>query len=80
LGAKVTVPTLGGNVELTISPGARSNQKLRLRGRGLPGKTPGDQYVVLHIMTPPADTEARRTFYRRMAEEMPFNPRAHLGT
>jgi curved DNA-binding protein len=80
LGAKVTAPTLGGNVELTIPPGARSGQKLRLKGRGLPGKTPGDQYVVLHIVTPPADTEARRAFYRRMAQEMPFNPRTHLGS
>jgi curved DNA-binding protein len=79
LGARVNVPTLGGRVELRIPPGARSNQKLRLKGRGLPGKTPGDQYVVLQIVTPPADTEARRDFYRKMARDMPFNPRDHIG-
>jgi len=79
LGAKVTVPTLGGNVDLSIPAGARTGQKLRLKGRGLPGPTPGDQYVVLSIITPPADTESRRAFYRRMAQELPFNPRVHMG-
>jgi curved DNA-binding protein len=79
LGARVTVPTLGGHVDLKIPPGARSGQKLRLKGRGLPGKTSGDQYVVLQILTPPAETEQQRAFYRKMAQEMPFNPRAHMG-
>src|SRR5207245_6085484 len=41
LGAGVTVPTLGGPVEMHIPPGAQSGQKLRLRGRGLPGQPPG---------------------------------------
>ncbi|RMD69392.1 MAG: J domain-containing protein [Gammaproteobacteria bacterium] len=79
LGAKVKVPTLGGPVEVKIPPGARSGQKLRLKGRGLPGHPPGDQYVVLQIVTPPATTEKEKAFYRKMAQEMPFNPRAHLG-
>lgn len=79
LGATVTVPTLGGNVEMKIPAGAQSGQKLRLRGRGLPGRTPGDQYVVLQIVNPRADTPAARELYERMAREMPFNPRVHLG-
>ncbi|SCZ52313.1 DnaJ C-terminal domain-containing protein [Thiohalomonas denitrificans] len=79
LGAKVQVPTLGGKVGMNIPEGSRSGQKLRLRGRGMPGKPPGDQYVVLEIMTPPADTDAKREFYKKMAREMPFDPRAHLG-
>ncbi|MGE0081052.1 MAG: DnaJ C-terminal domain-containing protein [Thiohalomonadaceae bacterium] len=79
LGATVTVPTLGGNVETRIPAGAHSGQKLRLKGRGLPGKPPGDQYLVLQIVAPPADTETKRKLYRDMAKAMPFNPRAHLG-
>ena len=79
LGAKVEVPTLGGNVEVKIPAGAQSGQKLRLKQRGLPGKTPGDQYVILQIRVPKADTESAKKFYQEMAKEMPFNPRTHLG-
>ncbi|MGD2118592.1 MAG: DnaJ C-terminal domain-containing protein [Chromatiales bacterium] len=79
LGGKIKVPTLGGPVDMNIQAGARSGQKLRLKGRGLPGKTPGDQYAVLQIETPPADNAQRRQLYEQMAREMPFNPRRHLG-
>ena len=81
LGGRVQVPTLGGRVDLNIAAGARSGQKLRLKGRGLAaaGEPPGDQYAVLQIMTPAADTPARKALYEKMAREMPFNPRAHLG-
>ncbi|HHO68025.1 MAG TPA: J domain-containing protein [Gammaproteobacteria bacterium] len=76
LGAKVPVETLGGKVDLKIPAGAQSGQKLRLKGRGLPGKPPGDQYVVLKIVTPPASTEAARDFYKRMQKEFSgFDPR-----
>ena len=36
LGAKVTVPTLNGSVEMTIPPGSQGGQRLRLRGKGGP--------------------------------------------
>ncbi len=79
LGAKILVPTLGGPVALKVPPGSQSGKRLRLKGRGLPGSPPGDQYVTLQIVTPPADTPARRDFYGRMREAMPMNPRRHLG-
>ncbi len=79
LGHTVTVPTLGGSVELKIPAGSQTGRKLRLKGRGLPGDPPGDQYVVLKIVTPPAHTEAAKAFYERMARELPMNPRAGLG-
>jgi curved DNA-binding protein len=75
LGAKVTVPTLAGRISLTIPEGAKSGQKMRLKGRGLPGKEAGDQFVILQIMTPPAETAKAKQFYQQMAEEMNFNPR-----
>lgn len=78
LGATVGVPTLGGKVELKLPPGSQSGQKLRLKGRGLPGEPPGDQYVVLRIVTPPATTPEGRALYEKMAEIMPLNPRAEL--
>ena len=80
LGAKVTVPTLGGSVDLKINPGVISGQKMRLKGRGLPNKpSAGDQYVILQIATPPATTVTERELYEKMAKEMPFNPRQFLS-
>lgn len=80
LGAKIKVPTLAGSVDLKIAEGAQAGQKLRLKGRGLPSKpTPGDQYVMLQIVTPPAKTEAARALYEKMAKDIPFDPRQHLG-
>jgi len=79
LGAKVKAPTLAGPVELKIHPGSQAGQKLRLKGRGLPGKpTPGDEYILLQIVTPPPKTEADRALYEKMSKEMPFNPRQTL--
>jgi curved DNA-binding protein len=78
LGGKVTVPTLAGKINLTIPAGAKSGQKMRLKGRGLPGKEPGDEFVVLQIMTPEATTDKAKDIYRQMAEEMAFNPREGL--
>ena len=78
LGAKVTVPTLAGKINLTIPSGARSGQKMRLKGRGLPGKEPGDEFVILQIMTPAADSDKAKKLYMQMAEELPFNPREAL--
>ncbi|MFA7240860.1 MAG: DnaJ C-terminal domain-containing protein [Sulfuricellaceae bacterium] len=80
LGATVKAPTPGGTVELKIPANAVAGNKLRLKGRGIPGSTPGDFYVVLQIALPPADAETSRSFYRNMAEQFKsFNPRTKLG-
>lgn len=79
LGATVAVPTLGGKVDLKIPADSQSGQKLRLKGRGLPAKKPGDQYVLLQILVPKADTPEAREFYLQMAQKMPFNPRNKMG-
>ncbi|MDY0389725.1 DnaJ C-terminal domain-containing protein [Desulfobulbus oligotrophicus] len=79
LGAKVTVPTLGGNVQLKIPPGSQAGKKLRLKGRGLcTASLLGDQIVTLQIVVPEAQNEEQRALYRTMAEKMAFNPRAGL--
>jgi len=69
LGATITVPTLGGDVELKIPAGSDSGKRMRLRGRGMPGATPGDQFVTLQIHAPPAHTEAQRKLYAQMEKE-----------
>jgi len=79
LGAKIKIPTPDGNVDLTVPPNSRQGSKLRLKGRGLPGKTPGDFFVVLQIALPPANTERAKTVYRTMQQELDFNPRLSLG-
>jgi curved DNA-binding protein len=76
LGAKVEVPTLGGKVDLRIPPGAQSGQKLRLRGRGLPGKPAGDQLVEIRIVTPAATTPEAREAYEQMRKEFDFDARS----
>jgi curved DNA-binding protein len=80
LGAMVSVPTLGGTVELKIPPGSQSGKKLRLKGRGLSSTTlSGHQYVSLAIVTPQPVTEAQKKVYEEMARLMPTNPRKGLG-
>ena len=79
LGATVTVPTLGGGVDMRIPPNSQSGQKLRLRGRGLPGQTPGDQYIQLKIVVPPANTPEAKAVFEDMKQKLNFNPRADLG-
>ena len=79
LGATVTVPTLGGDVELKVPADSQTGTRLRLKGRGLPGASAGDQYVELEIRTPKAETSEARALYERMRQEMAFDPRAGLG-
>jgi curved DNA-binding protein len=76
LGASVTVPTLGGPVEMRIPPGAQSGQRLRLRGRGLPGQPAGDEYVQLKVVLPPADTAQAKALYEEMRSKLNFDARA----
>jgi len=76
LGATLTVPTLGGEVDLKIPAGSNSGTRMRLRGRGMPGKTPGDQFITLEVHVPAARTEAQRKLYEQLAREFEANPRS----
>ena len=80
LGAEVEAPTPSGRVEVKVPAGSATGRKLRLKGRGLPGVTPGDFYFVLQIVVPAADTDSAKAFYESMAGQFKsFNPRAKLG-
>jgi len=75
LGASIEMPTPSGNVQVKVPPGSQAGRKLRLKGRGIPGETPGDLYLEISVVLPPAETDAARQLYETMAREMPFNPR-----
>lgn len=79
LGANIKVPTPDGVVDLKIPEGTQSGRKMRLRGRGIPGKPAGDLYVVPQITLPPADNDAAKDLYRKMKKELAYNPRIKLG-
>jgi curved DNA-binding protein len=79
LGATAKVPTPAGTVDLKIPAGSDSGRKLRLKGRGIPGQPPGDLFVELKVALPAADNAAAQALYRKMQQELDFNPRAHLG-
>ncbi len=71
LGASISVPTLGGPVELKIPVDSEGGRKLRLRGRGLPGAASapdGDQIVELEVLAPKANTDEEREAYRQMRD------------
>ena len=79
LGSSVKAPTPTGTVDLKIPANSNQGMKLRLKVRGLPGKVPGDLYMVLQISLPPADTDAAKALYEQMQEQLGFNPRAKMG-
>ncbi|KRG70666.1 DnaJ C-terminal domain-containing protein [Pseudoxanthomonas dokdonensis] len=68
LGATLSVPTLGGSVDLKIPADSDAGRKLRLRGRGLPGTPAGDQIVELEITAPRASDDSQRDAYRALAK------------
>ena len=78
LGASVKVPTPSGDIDLKIPPNSQVGKKLRLKGRGIPAKTPGDLYVVMKIVLPPADNDKARAIYERMREQLKFDARATM--
>jgi len=79
LGASIKVPTPDGKVDMKIPAGTVSGRKMRLKERGIPGKPPGDLYVVPQITLPPADSETAKELYRKMEQQLAYNPRKRLG-
>ncbi|PAV25837.1 DnaJ C-terminal domain-containing protein [Tamilnaduibacter salinus] len=79
LGTSVEVPALGGRLRLKVPKGATGGQKLRLKGKGMPGKPPGDLIVTLQVAMPKQHSERAEALYRELSEvEQSFDPRRHL--
>lgn len=80
LGGSITVPTVGGRVSVKVPRGSSSGRKLRLKGKGLPGKHPGDQIVVLQVVMPEQHSDEAEALYQQLAKaEKAFNPRERMG-
>ncbi|MDB5746360.1 MAG: cytochrome biosis protein [Massilia sp.] len=76
LGGSVSVQTPSGTVEVRVPADSQSGRKLRLKGRGIPANPPGDLYLILNVVLPPANNDKARALYQAMARELAFNPRA----
>ena len=79
LGTHIFVPTLAGQVKLSVPAGTRGGQTLRLKGQGMPGMPAGDQYVRVRIDVPVVSNDAQTALYESMKELWPEDPRAHWG-
>lgn len=79
LGAKVKVPTPKGRVEMKVPAGVTSGRKMRLKGRGLPARQPGDLYAVITIAVPAARTAREKELYRELAKISAFDPREKMA-
>jgi len=79
LGATVKVNTPAGAVDLKIAAGTVTGRKMRLKGRGIPSKTPGDLYVMPIVTLPPADSDKAKECYKKMEQELAYNPRSQMG-
>ena len=67
---------------MRIPKGIRPGQQIRLAGQGGPGfggAESGDLYVILQVALPPADSDAAKTLYKQMEDQLGFNPRATMG-
>ena len=77
LGGKVSVPTLGGRISVTVPANSQNGRRLRLRGKGLSGKKgAGDLYAVLKVVMPDRNDERSQALWRQLAEHSGFDPRA----
>jgi len=79
LGTSVNIPTpAGSTLELTIPPNTKSGRKMRLKGKGIPSKEPGDFYVVPNIVLPEAQSDEQKAAYQELEKAFDFKPRSHL--
>jgi curved DNA-binding protein len=78
LGASVKVPTPAGTLNISIPEGSVQGKKLRVKGKGIPARVPGDLFIVINLVLPPADNDQTRNVYEEM-KNLGFNPREHFG-
>jgi len=80
LGGAIEVPTIDGAVKMTIPPGVRSGQRLRLANKGYPDAqgNRGDQLVEIKILIPKEISDQERELYQQLRQIETFNPRQNL--
>lgn len=80
LGGQIEVPTLDGRVKMTVPPGVKSGQRLRLANKGYPVEEGdrGDQLVEIQIVVPKNPSLRERELYEKLRQIETFNPRTDL--
>ena len=81
LGARVRAPTLSGEVEVSIAPGASGGRVLRLRGKGLPASADqpaGDLLATLRIVLPNEVDPELSALMRKLRDQKPYDPRSGM--
>lgn len=78
LGSTIKIPTPVDRIDLKIPPSLVSGRKLRVKSKGIPGEPNGDLYVTLIFELPPVQSEAARNIYKKMKDELFFDPRTDL--
>lgn len=71
LGCKKEIPTLYGNVFLTIPEGTQNGDKLRLRSKGIENvnsKRKGDMYVITKVIIPEKINREQRKLFEQLQD------------
>ena len=79
LGGKVRVPTLGGEVEMSIAPGMSGGRVLRLRGKGMRAageQAAGDLLATIRIVLPDSPDRELTDLMRKWRDRKPYDPRS----
>lgn len=81
LGGKITVPTVQGQVTVTVPPGSNTGSSLRLKGKGIkPRNGPaGDQYVRLKVVLPDRPDRELTEFVERWSKDYDYEVRKRAG-
>jgi molecular chaperone DnaJ len=73
LGTRIAVPTLDGEREIEVEPGAQPGDRVVLRSLGLPdlrGAHRGDQHVFVNVIVPANLSEEQRELAQRLGETL----------
>ena len=80
LGTTLQVPTLTGSAKVRLPAGSSSGRRLRLRGKGMPGRRSrhGDLYARVQIMVPDRLDERERKLFEELRTDSSFHPQASV--
>lgn len=67
LGGKIQIVTLGGRLQLNLPANSQNGKSIRLKGKGIPAKEPGDLYLNIRIFVPPVEDDADRAAWEQIA-------------
>ena len=75
LGSKIAVDTPAGRLSVNIPANSRNNQKMRLKGKGIPAKQAGDLYLLINIVLPESSSSEDKTAWQNLEKHFAgFNP------